>query len=177
MQGRESPGPHHDTLIPMDIAKNRVATLNYTIRDDDGHILETTIGKIPFSYIQGHEQTLDAIEQAVQGKTTGDLLELTLSEELAYGPRDESLTSILPLAVFQGVDEVKPGMRFEMPHDEGIHVATIIEVKGNDVKIDNNHPLAGKNLHIQIEIVDVRSMTNEERETLQARQMYEFMDE
>lgn len=161
----------------MDIAKNRVVTLNYTIRDDSGSILETTIGKIPFSYIQGHEQTLDSIEQAVKGKTSGDLLELNIPEEQAYGQRDESLTSILPVAVFQGVDEVKPGMRFEMPHDQGIHVATVIEVKNRDVKIDNNHPLAGKNLHLQIEIVDVRTATNEERETLQARQMYEFMDE
>lgn len=161
----------------MDIAKNRVVTLNYTIKDDDGNLLETTEGKIPFSYIQGHGQILEIIEEAVRGKTTGDRFEINVPMQEAYGERDESLTATLPVAVFEGVDEIKPGMRFEMPHDEGIHLATVLEIEDHDVKIDNNHPLAGKNLHIALEVVDVRSVSNEERETMQAHQMYEFIDE
>jgi FKBP-type peptidyl-prolyl cis-trans isomerase SlyD len=161
----------------MDIRKNRVATLHYTLRDDDGVVLETTLEKIPLSYIHGHEQILSGIEEAVKGKKPGDKISLTIPSEQAYGERDESLTSVLPVAVFQGVDEIRPGMRFEMPHDEGVHVATVIEVMGRDVKIDNNHPLAGKNLHAEIEIVDVREPTPEERETGEARQMYELIDE
>ncbi len=161
----------------MDIRKNRVVTLHYTLRDDNDVILESTLEKIPHSYIHGHEQILSGIEEVVNGKQTGDQISTTISSDQAYGERDESLTSILPIAVFQGADEIKPGMRFEMPHDEGVHIATVIEVLGRDVKVDNNHPLAGKNLHAEIEVVDVREPTQEERESGEARQMYELIDD
>jgi len=161
----------------MDIRKNRVVTLHYTLRDESDALLETTVEKIPLSYIHGHEQILSGIEEAVQGKNTGDLISTVIPSDQAYGERDESLTSVLPVAVFQGTDEIKPGMRFEMPHDDGIHIATVVEVMGRDVRIDNNHPLAGKTLHAEIEVVDVREPTDEERETGEARQMYELIDE
>lgn len=161
----------------MDIHKDSVVTLHYTIRDDNDTLLETTIGKIPLSYIHGLGQILEGIEEAINGKQTGDTLELTIPSDRAYGERDESLTSTLPIAVFRGIDEIKPGMHFEMPHEEGVHIVTVMEVKDRDVIVDNNHPLAGKNLHLQIEVVGVREQTPEERESGQARQMYEFIDE
>jgi FKBP-type peptidyl-prolyl cis-trans isomerase SlyD len=161
----------------MDIRKNRVITLHYTIRDQNDTLLETTVGKIPLSFIYGRNQILNGIETALKGKKTGDTLELTIPKDKAYGERDDSLTSILPASALQGVEEIKPGMHFEMPHDEGVHVATVIEVKGREVIIDNNHPLAGKDLHVHVEILDIRDMTPEERETGQARQMFEFIDE
>lgn len=161
----------------MDVRKNSVITLHYTIRDDNDALLETTVGKTPLSFIFGLEQILPGIEDMLKGKTAGDTLELTIPMDKAYGERDESLTSTLPLAAFQGVAEIKPGMHFEMPHAEGVHVATVIEVKGRDVIIDNNHPLAGKNLHVHVEVLDIRDMNPEERETGRARQMFEFIDE
>jgi len=161
----------------MDVRKNRVVTLHYTIRDDNDALLETTIGKIPFSFIYGRNQILDGIEAALKGKKAGDIFELNIPKDKAYGERDESLTSIMPAAALQGVEEIKPGMHFEMPHEEGVHVATVIEVKGRDVIMDNNHPLAGKNLRVHVEVLDIRDMNPEERETGKARQMFEFIDE
>lgn len=146
----------------MKVKHNMVVTFDYTLRDDEGNILETSKGRQPLKYLHGNGNLLPGLEKALEGKQKGDVVEVRLTPEEGYGHVDESLIQEVPRDLFDDPENLEEGMQFQANTENGSYILTIKEVKDDTVVVDGNHPLAGKNLHFEIKILDVREATLEE---------------
>ena len=148
----------------MQIAADAVVLIHYTLKDDDGKVLDSSDGSEPLAYIQGHGNLVPGLEKALEGKKDGDALAVTLSPDEGYGTRNETLVQRVPKRSLQGSGEIRKGMQFRAQTDEGLRVFTVTAVVGDMVSLDGNHPLADQTLHFDVEVVSVRAATAEELE-------------
>ena len=148
------------------ITQDTVVQFHYTLTDDQDHQVETSLDADPLAYLHGHDNMLPAIEEALDGKHAGETLHLTLSPEQAYGERVEGQQQRVPLKHLQGLPKGarrwQPGMVAQVQTEQGIRQVRIIKPGLKMVLVDTNHPLAGKTLTYDIQIVDVRPSTDEE---------------
>lgn len=142
----------------MLISKNTVASIHYTLRDSEGTIIDSSVGKDPLHYLHGAGNLILGMEEGLEGKTKGEKLNLNIDPEKGYGEKDETLIQKVPRSAF-GDQDIKPGMRFSADHGG---VVTVTEVSLDSITVDGNHPLAGVPLNFAVEIVDVRNATDEE---------------
>ena len=142
----------------MQITKNKVAGIHYTLRDNSGTIIDTSDGREPLYYLHGAGNLIIGMEEGLEGKSTGDKFQLTISPAKGYGEKDPAMTQKVPRSAFGG-QEVKKGMKFST--DRGT-VVTVTEVGLETVTVDANHPLAGVELNFAVEVVEVRNATSEE---------------
>ncbi|OQX31519.1 MAG: peptidylprolyl isomerase [Candidatus Sedimenticola endophacoides] len=149
----------------MQISNYKAVILDYIARDDSGEVIDSAAANGPIRYIHGTEDLIPGLEQALEGHSQGERLQVDVPMDLAYGPRDESLVEEVPRANFPGIDVIEPGMRFETRMDDGSPMlVTVIAADRKRVTVDGNHPLAGKNLHFELEVLEVREATSEELE-------------
>lgn len=146
----------------MKAEKDKAVFIHYTLKDDQGEVLDSSEGGTPLGYLHGHGQIIPGLEKELEGRQQGDEFEVTLETEEAYGQRDDALVSTVSSELFEGVDEVEVGMQFRADSDQGQRLVTVTEVEGEEVTIDANHPLAGERLHFQVEVEEVREATDEE---------------
>jgi FKBP-type peptidyl-prolyl cis-trans isomerase SlyD len=146
----------------MEITVGVVVQIHYTLTDEGGDVLDSSVGNEPLAYIQGKGNIIPGLEQALNGKNVGDRFTVTIAPEQAYGARDEALVLTVPRNAFEGVDDIQPGMRFQTRTAQGVHTFTVAEVAADQVVIDGNHPLAGQPLTFDVEVTDVREATADE---------------
>lgn len=154
----------------MEIAANRVATIHYTLTDDAGEVIDRSPEEQPLSYLHGVGNIVPGLEKALEGKNTGDSVKVDVAPEQGYGQRNDALIQEVPRDAFQGVDKVEPGMQFRAQTQNGPLLVTVVEVGEEQVKIDGNHPLAGRNLHFAVEVADVREASEQEKQVGQVEQ-------
>lgn len=144
----------------MKIAKDTVVTLKYKVADANGRLIEES--KSPMVYLHGgYENTLPKIEAALEGKEAGYETTLQLQPEDAFGVRNEALVRVIPRSEFP--PGVKVGGQLEGRTDDGTpHVFHVMKIKGQEVHLDGNHPLAGKALRFTLKVTGVRAATAEE---------------
>lgn len=147
----------------MTIHEDTVATIEYTLKDESGEVLDTSKGRKPLSYLHGRGNIVPGLEAALEGKSSGESFEITVPPDQGYGEHNESLVVQMDRGKFQGVDEIEPGMRFQAQTQDGTHILTVVDVEDQSVTVDANHPLAGQNLNFDVTVVDVRDATEEER--------------
>ncbi|MDX1514583.1 MAG: peptidylprolyl isomerase [Gammaproteobacteria bacterium] len=146
----------------MVIADQKVVSIHYTLKNDDGEVLDESASDEPLRYIHGIGSIIPGLEKQLAGKSPGDKLSVTVDPADAYGERSETLVQQLPRSAFQGVDEVQPGMQFQAQSGQGTALITVTKVEGEQVTVDGNHPLAGETLNFDIEVESVRDATAEE---------------
>ncbi len=146
----------------MHIAKNTVVSLHYTLTNDKGEILDSSIGQSPLVYLHGVGGIIPGLEQALLNRQPGDKLKVTIDPEEAYGDHDPQQVQRVPRSAFQGVDEIEVGMQFTAQGEHGVVSVTVVAVDAETVTVDANHPLAGVRLHFDCEVVDVREASHEE---------------
>lgn len=146
----------------MLIEKNRVVMLHYTLRDEQGAVIDSSSGRGPLSYLHGKGNIIAGLEQALAGKSAGDKLDVTVAPEQGYGRRDDRLVQIVPRNRFGEVSELKPGMQVRASGSQGARLVTVVRVERDFVTVDGNHPLAGRTLHFSVEVAEVRKATHEE---------------
>jgi len=148
----------------MEIAQHKVVTLNYTLTDKDGNVIDqSTDGS--FAYLHGANNIIAGLEKALVGKELGDQLNVSVPPEEAYGVRIEERMQDVPKSAFPDDAEIIPGTPFHAEGPEGeMIMVTVIKVDDDTVTIDGNHPLAGIHLQFEVEVVDVREATAEEME-------------
>jgi len=146
----------------MVITRNSVVTFDYTLTDSDGNVLDTSKGHNPFSYIQGHGHIIPGLEKAMEGKKKGDNFQVVVQPEEGYGHYDESLVASIPRSQFDSELEIEPGMQFHAERNGNYYTLTVTGVEEDIVFVDANHPLAGFELHFEVNIRDVRDATSEE---------------
>jgi FKBP-type peptidyl-prolyl cis-trans isomerase SlyD len=148
----------------VEIAADRVVLIHYTLKDDDGSVIDSSAGGEPLAYIQGHGNLVSGLEKALEGKQDGNTLAVVIPAAEGYGVRDAGLIQRVPKRSLQGSGEIKKGMQFQARTDDGMRLFTVTAVVGDMVTLDGNHPLADQTLHFDVEVVGVRAATTEELE-------------
>ena len=146
----------------MQIAKNTVAKIDYTLKAPDGQVLDSSQGREPLSYLHGAQNIIPGLESALEGKGAGDSLQVQVPPGQGYGERDDRMIQAVPRSNFQGVNEIKPGMQFQAQTSQGPRVVTVVKVDPDEVTVDANHPLAGVELNFDVTVREVRAATAEE---------------
>lgn len=146
----------------MQIAERCVALFHYTLKNDAGEVIDSSEGRDPLGYLHGAGNIVPGLEKAMEGKQAGDSFEVTVAPEEGYGARNEQLVQAVPRSMFQGVEDIQPGMRFQAESNQGPVSVIVTEVSEEEVTVDGNHALAGENLNFSIEVTDVREATQEE---------------
>ncbi len=146
----------------MEIANQKVVTLRYRLTDNDGEVIDESTDAEPLAYIHGAGGIIPGLEAALQGKKAGDSMKVTVSPGQAFGERDESLLRAVPRGAFEGVNDLQVGMQFQTDAGQGMEVVTVINIDGDQVTIDGNHPLAGVTLNFDVTVLGVRDATGEE---------------
>jgi FKBP-type peptidyl-prolyl cis-trans isomerase SlyD len=142
----------------MQITKNKVAAIHYTLRDNKGTIIDSSDGRDPLYYIHGAGNLIIGMEEGLEGKSKGDKFQLKIAPAKGYGEKDPDMIQKVPRSAFGG-QEVKPGMKFST--NQG-GVVTVTEVGLENVTVDANHELAGVELNFDVEVMEVRNATEEE---------------
>lgn len=143
------------------IAPAKLVTLTYRITDTEGNVLEQN--DMPVSYLHGgYSDMFDKVERALEGKTAGDVVEVTLNPDEGFGDHDPNLTFT------DDLDNVPPefrriGAEVEMQNEAGdTRTFIVTRIENGQLTVDCNHPFAGKTVRFRIEIQAVRDATLEE---------------
>jgi len=146
----------------MQISKHKVVSLDYTLTNDDGEVLDTSKGKEPLAYIHGSGFMIPGLENALEGKSEGNSFSVIVEPEDGYGKRDDKLVKVVEQDMFEDVKPLEVGMQFEAETDDGIEMVTVTAVDGDKVTVDGNHPLADLTLNFEVQVVGVRKASKEE---------------
>lgn len=148
----------------MNVTKEHVVSINYTLKNDEGQVMDQSTDGNPLVYLHGIGQIIPGLEKALEGKTTGDKLNVTIPPEEAYGPKNDQMIQTVPKSEFQDADTIEVGVQFQADTEVGPMIFTVIEVKDNEFVLDGNHPLAGMTLHFEVEVSEIRAASKEEIE-------------
>lgn len=149
----------------MQISTNSVVLIDYTLTNDQGNVIDTSSGREPLAYLQGHQNIISGLESALEGKSAGDRVQVSIAPADGYGERDESLSQSVPRQMFEDADKVIVGMQFHTMTEQGQQqVVTVTAVDAENVTVDANHPLAGETLNFDVTVVEVREALPEELE-------------
>jgi len=147
----------------MLIAANKAVSIDYTLTNDAGEVIDSSAGGAPLAYLHGAGNIIPGLEKALEGKGVGEELDVTIEPEEAYGEYLAELVSTLNRSMFEGVDELEVGMQFHASAPDGqMQIVTIRDLDGDDVTVDGNHPLAGQRLNFKVKVVSIRDASQEE---------------
>lgn len=147
----------------MKIEKDRAVRFHYTVGEVGQPANESSQGGEPLAILIGHNNIIPGLEKAMEGREAGETFSVDVPAAEAYGERREGLTQRIPKKHF-GEQRLQPGMQVVLQTNFGPRAVTIEKVGMSVVDVDLNHPMAGKDLHFDIEIVDVREASAEELE-------------
>ncbi len=147
----------------MSIKPNQVVTIHFTVKDEEGNVVDSTQDGQPFSFLSGRNQILPKLEEQIGEMIIGSKKEVKLTPQDAYGEyQDEAVQSVNRSDFPEGAD-LEEGMGFVANMADGKQIPFVItRIAGDDITIDFNHPLAGKTLTFEVELLDVRDATPEE---------------
>ena len=148
----------------MQVTENRVISIHYTLTNDSGNVIDQSGAGEPLVYLHGSGNIISGLEQALVGKVAGDKLNVTILPEDAYGARMDDRIQTVSRSMFQGIDQIEPGMQFHAEGNTGPVVVTVTKIEGEEITIDGNHPLAGETLTFDVEVADIRDATADELE-------------
>ena len=152
----------------MQIAANKIVTFHYRLSEPSKGQIEDSRSSNPIVYLHGHTAIIKGLEDALTGKKAGDNFTITIEPELAYGQRNPDAQQRLYMKhiINTGNKKVqyKPGMVVQVNTAEGPREVMVIKVGLKTLDVDINHPLAGKTLTFDVEVIDVRDAAAEELE-------------
>jgi FKBP-type peptidyl-prolyl cis-trans isomerase SlyD len=145
------------------IGDDKVVSFHYKLRDADNTFNESSEGMSPVVYMHGHNNIVPGLETQLVGKKSGDKFTATVTPEQAYGLRNENAVQRVPVKHIATRGPFTVGQMVVVNTREGGRQARVVKVGHFNVDLDLNHPLAGKTLEFEIEVIDVREATEEER--------------
>jgi FKBP-type peptidyl-prolyl cis-trans isomerase SlyD len=147
---------------PRVVIDDIVVSIDYTLTVD-GQVVDTTEDDEPLYFLQGHQNIIPGLERELLGMKIGDSKQVIVAASDAYGEIDPDNIIDVPRSEFPDEIPLEPGTELEVKNSDGeVLSATINEANKDTVKLDFNHPLAGKELTFDITIVDLRQATEEE---------------
>jgi len=146
----------------MQVADNMAVSIHYTLTNDDGEVLDSSIGDEALVFLQGSGNIISGLEKAMVGKVAGDKFNVRIAPEDAYGELMEDMIQVISRDMFEGIDDIEVGMQFHADVNSGSGIVTVVSIDDDNITIDGNHPLAGLALTFDVEVIDVRPATEEE---------------
>lgn len=148
----------------MHISPNKVVTVHYILSDYNNNIIENTydIGK-PTVYLHGRGQMVRGFESKLSKATEGQKLSFRLMPADAYGLKNINNTQRIPVKYLKHEGKLTAGKQIKVNTDTGVRHGTIIKVGKFNADVDMNHPLAGKNLNFEVEVICIREASDSEK--------------
>jgi len=146
----------------MQIEDKAVVIFHYTLTNDQGELIESSKESEPLAYIHGQGRIISGLETALEGRQSGDKFNVRLEPSDAYGERTDELVQTMPRSAFVDADDLDVGMAFRALSEGGETIVHVVNIEGDQVTVDGNHPLAGQALNFDVEVEDVRQATEEE---------------
>ncbi len=147
----------------MNIKEKVFVAFDYCLTLDSGEEIDKSPEGQPLGFITGTGQIIPGLEKEMMGMSVGDSVKISVEPENAYGMANPDLFQEVKREQFPADMEIKPGMTFQSQGPQGPMIINVSEIKDeNTVIIDLNHPLAGKRLHFDVKIAEVRDLTPEE---------------
>ena len=140
----------------------KVIGFHYTLKNAEGDVLDSSEGDHPMLYLVGSGQILLALDKEMSAMSVGDKKSVTLSAKDGYGEVDPGLKMNVKLNQFPPETDVKKVLQFRINNEPGSLMFRVLNVLGEEVFIDGNHPLAGQSLHFDVEITEKRPATKDE---------------
>ena len=144
------------------ITANKVVSLSYTLRDDDGEVIDQSEDGSPLLYLHGAQNIVPGLEEQLEGVAEGESVNATVSPEKGYGLRIGEAQEV-PRNLFPADAELAAGMQVVAHDDEGRQIPFFITgITEDTITVDPNHPLAGETLHFEVTVDSLRDATEEE---------------
>ena len=140
----------------MRVEKDNIITIHYTIKDENDEIVDSSLHEEPLEYLHGHSVMLPGLEKALAGKLEGDSIALWIEPAEGFGEKEADSIIELDRQDFEVGADIEPGMEFDVEDEDGEGIITVLSVDGDKVLADRNHPLAGKKLYVEAEIVHIK---------------------
>ena len=148
--------------MTVKISVNKVVSLAYVLRDDDGEIIDQSETGSPLLYLHGAQNIVPGLEEQLEGVAEGESVKATVSPEKGYGPRIGEAQDV-PRNLFPDDAELTAGMQVVAHDDDGRQIPFFITGIADDtITVDPNHPLAGETLHFEVTVQSLRDATEEE---------------
>lgn len=145
------------------IKQHSVVTMHYELKDAEGEVLDSSAGQEPLTYLHGAGNIIVGLEEELLGKAVGDEVQAVIAPEKGYGEPLDALVQTVPKEAFGAeIDKVAVGMRFQAETEQGPVPVVVTEMNDDTVTVDGNHPLAGKELHFNVSVTEVRDASQEE---------------
>jgi FKBP-type peptidyl-prolyl cis-trans isomerase SlyD len=144
----------------------RHLTFHYTLRNREGRVLDTSRGANPLACVEGAGQIIEGLEEPLLGMKVGEKQLVVVAPERAYGVREEALIQKVPRDRLP-VDEIRVGDQFQTGPDRQSPIVTVVAIDGSEVLLDANHPLAGEELHFEVELLALRPATPAELQAVE----------
>jgi FKBP-type peptidyl-prolyl cis-trans isomerase SlyD len=148
----------------LNVDKNTVVSIDYTLTNNAGEVLDTSSGASPLVYLHGVGGLIPGMERELQGRGVGDEFKIVVPPAEGYGEKRLELIQPVPRKMFAGTNDIKVGMQFQAKTEQGPQTVTVVAVDDENVTVDANHALAGETLNFQVKVVDIRPATAEELE-------------
>jgi FKBP-type peptidyl-prolyl cis-trans isomerase SlyD len=146
----------------MKIGEGRVVRMNYTLRDENGATIESSQGREPLTYLHGLGHLIPGLEKTLDGAQAGLKTTVTVLPQDAYGEKDPQAVIRAARGDFPEGLTLEPGVEVQAETPDGPITFIVISIEGDDVVLDANHPLAGKTLTFDVEVLEVREATADE---------------
>ncbi|TLU59901.1 peptidylprolyl isomerase [Thalassotalea litorea] len=146
----------------MKIAENTVVKMHYAVMDSEKNLIDSSYDHQPLEFIQGSGFLIPGLEVALNEKAVGDKFTVEVEAAEAYGERHDGFVQTVPKELFQGIDNLDVGMQLRAQTDEGEQTVIVVDVEDDTITVDGNHPLAGLDLVFDVEILEVRTATEDE---------------
>jgi FKBP-type peptidyl-prolyl cis-trans isomerase SlyD len=151
-----------DLQKPNAVADDVVVSIDYTLTVD-GNIVDSSEENKPLEYLQGYQNIIPGLEKELTGMQIGESRDVTVLPKDGYGEKDPNALIEVPRSEFPKDFELKTGLELQLQNEDNeLLNAIIVDVGSKTVKLDLNHPLAGKELFFRVTVVGLREPTEEE---------------
>jgi FKBP-type peptidyl-prolyl cis-trans isomerase SlyD len=146
----------------LNVERGRVVRLHYTLRDETGATIESSRPGAPLDYLHGSGQLISGLERRLEGTAPGHVATVTVPAAEAYGEHDPRGVIRAPRSTLPDGMDVATGVEVQAETPDGPLSFMVVAVEGDEVVLDANHPMAGKTLTFDVEILEVRAATEDE---------------
>lgn len=146
----------------MKVEKDKFVSIHYVLKDSDQNVLDTSRGTEPLSYVHGRGYLIPGLERELEGRAAGDIFETVIQPKDGYGEYNPELVTEVSRDRFETDAQIELGMQFQAMTASGPSIVRVTKIDGDTITIDANHEMAGKELHFEVEVMEVRDATEEE---------------